>query len=110
MRCALSLRRIGRRAAAALAGLLAGGLWALAEESGSGPVEEAFSLPALLAGESATGDWPGLRGRVRELGVEVFGSYTVDVWGNVGGGGTRGAVYTGLLEFGATLDLEALLG
>lgn len=58
----------------------------------------------------ATGDWGGLRTTLSDKGVDIFGSYDVEVWGNTTGGLKRGAVYTGLLTFGADLDLEKLVG
>lgn len=69
-----------------------------------------FSMPNLFAEEMPTMLCPGLRCALEKRGVEIFASYTAEVWGNVAGGERRGAVYTGLLEFGATLDLERLSG
>jgi porin len=40
----------------------------------------------------------------------LFGSYTAEVWGNTTGGLRTGSVYTGLLDFGAEVDLEKLAG
>ena len=42
--------------------------------------------------------------------MEISGGYTAEVWGNTTGGLKQGAVYTGLLDFGATVDLEKLVG
>ena len=42
--------------------------------------------------------------------MEISGGYTAEVWGNTTGGLKQGAVYTGLLDFGATVDLEKLIG
>ncbi|HEY5706513.1 MAG TPA: carbohydrate porin [Terrimicrobiaceae bacterium] len=58
----------------------------------------------------ATGDWMGVRTTLEDKGVEISGGYTAEVWGNTTGGLKKGAVYTGLLDFGATLDLEKLAG
>jgi len=58
----------------------------------------------------ATGDWFGVRTTLEDKGVEISGGYTADVWGNTTGGLKQGAVYTGLLDFDATVDLEKLLG
>ena len=58
----------------------------------------------------ATGDWLGVRTKLEDKGVEISGGYTAEVWGNTTGGLKTGAVYTGLLDFGATLDLEKLVG
>ena len=61
-------------------------------------------------GDGATGDWFGLRDGLAGSGVEIFGGYTVDIFGNTRGGLKRGTVYSGLLEFGAEADLEELVG
>lgn len=61
-------------------------------------------------GDTATGDWSGLRTVLEDKGVEIFGGYTVEVWGNTTGGLKQGAVYTGLLDFGVNLDLEKAVG
>ncbi len=60
--------------------------------------------------DGATGEWGGLRPGLQDRGVEIFAGYTVEVWGNTTGGEKRGAVYTGLLDFGMELDLEKLAG
>ena len=57
-----------------------------------------------------TGDWFGVRHQLEDKGVEFFGGYTVEVWGNTTGGLKQGAVYTGLLDFGVNLDFEKLVG
>jgi len=74
------------------------------------PAWERFAPQGVFAGDYATGDWFGQRDGLEERGIEFFGSYTADVWGNVSGGEKRGAVYTGLLELGVTLNLESLVG
>ena len=61
-------------------------------------------------GDYGTGDWFGVRTKLEDKGLEISGGYTAEVWGNTTGGLKRGAVYTGLLDFGATLDLEKLVG
>ena len=65
---------------------------------------------AWLKGDYGTGDWYGVRTKLAEKGLEISGGYTAEVWGNTTGGLKRGAVYTGLLDFGATLDLDKLVG
>src|SRR5204863_1271590 len=60
--------------------------------------------------DTATGDWFGLRTNLEDKGVEIFGGYTVEVWGNTTGGLKTGTVYTGLLDFGVNLDLEKAVG
>ena len=60
--------------------------------------------------EYATGDWLGMRTKLEDKGVDISGGYTAEVWGNTTGGLKTGAVFTGLLDFGAKLDLEKLVG
>jgi porin len=96
------LRRLGLTLLAALS--LAGSAWS--QDSGQA------SLPAsaLFERETVTGEWLGGRPLLEERGVNLFGSYTCEVWGNTGGGLKTGSVYTGLLDFGAEVDLEKLAG
>ena len=61
-------------------------------------------------GPGITGEALGLRSWLAERGVEFNGAYTWDVFGNVVGGVKRGAVYSGLLDFGADADLNQLVG
>jgi porin len=63
-----------------------------------------------LKGDYGTGDWFGVRTALEDKGVEISGGYTAEVWGNTTGGLKQGAVYTGLLDFGATVDLAKLVG
>ncbi len=62
------------------------------------------------AGDALTGNWGGLRLWLERHGIEVFGGWTFDVWGNTRGGRRTGAVYNGLLDFGVNLDLAKSLG
>ena len=68
-------------------------------------------LPAtpLFERETITGEWFGKRPIIEDRGVSLFGSYTAEVWGNTTGGLRTGSVYTGLLDFGAEVDLEKLV-
>lgn len=63
-----------------------------------------------LDGNYALSDFNGARTRLEDRGVEFFGGYTGEVWGNTTGGLKRGTVYTGLLDFGTNLDFEKLVG
>jgi len=74
--------------------------------------EDAATLPAapFFERETLTGEWFGNRPLIEERGVSLFAGYTAEVWGNVAGGLKRGSVYTGLLDFGAEVDLEKLAG
>ncbi len=60
--------------------------------------------------EQITGDWKGIRPSLSDRGIDIFGSYTVEVWGNTTGGLKQGTVYTGLLDFGVEIDLEKAIG
>jgi len=64
----------------------------------------------ILERNQITGDWLGARPLLSDKGVEIFGGYTVEVWGNTTGGLKTGTVYTGLLDFGAEVDLEKAIG
>ncbi len=67
-------------------------------------------LANLLASESTFGTLGGSRDVLADHGVEFFGGYTAEIWGNTAGGLKRGSVYTGLLDFGADLDFEKMVG
>ncbi len=60
--------------------------------------------------DNATGDWFGARTTLQDHGVDLFGSYSAEVWGNTTGGLKQGTVYTGLMTFGTEVDLEKLVG
>jgi len=76
---------------------------------GAEPSGNAEAAP-FLERDQVTGDWLGARPLVSDKGIEVFGGYTVEVWGNTAGGVKTGTVYTGLLDFGAEVDLEKAIG
>ncbi len=79
--------------------------------AGSYPSEEIKNdAESWWKGDYATGDWLGVRTTLEDKGLEISGGYTAEVWGNMTGGLKQGAVYTGLLDFGATVDLEKLAG
>ena len=65
---------------------------------------------ALFQRSRVTGEWFGGRTLLEDRGVAIFGDYTCEVWGNTVGGLHTGSVYTGLLTFGAGVDLEKLAG
>ena len=77
-----------------------------AEDSQQGDAE-AFPF---LQRNTVTGEWAGARPQCCDHGVELFAGYTAEVWGNTNGGIKTGSVYTGLLDFGANLDFEKLIG
>jgi porin len=51
-----------------------------------------------------------MRTALKGKGVEISGGYTTEGWGNTTGGLMQEAVYTGLFDFGVTVDLEKLVG
>ena len=63
-----------------------------------------------LHADGVAGTWGGMRTSLQSHGMEISGSYSADVWGNTTGGLKTGTVYTGLLTFGAAVDLEKALG
>jgi carbohydrate-selective porin OprB len=67
-------------------------------------------MESWMQGDYGTGDWFGVRTTLADKGLEISGGYTAEVWGNTTGGLKQGTVYTGLLDFGASLDLEKLVG
>jgi porin len=66
-------------------------------------------LTKWLECDCCLGDMGGIRSSLSNHGVEFFGGYTAEVWGNTTGGLKQGAVYTGLLDFGANLDFEKMV-
>lgn len=96
------LRKLGLAPLAALS--LVSSAWS--QDSSQGTLLES----TLLERETVTGEWLGGRPLLEDRGVNLFGSYTCEVWGNTTGGLKTGSVYTGLLEFGAEVDLEKLVG
>lgn len=60
--------------------------------------------------DAVTGDWFGGRNVLLEHGVDFFGGFTTEVWGNTAGGMRTGAVSTSLFDFGVEVDLERLAG
>lgn len=63
-----------------------------------------------LRWDHATGDWNNNRPVFEKRGVELLGTYTGQVWGNVAGGIETGAAYVQVVEFGLNADLEKALG
>lgn len=67
-------------------------------------------LPGWWEADGIAWDALGLRPTLSDHGLDLFASYTMDVFGNTTGGLKRGTVYAGLLNFGADLDLEKAVG
>jgi porin len=57
-----------------------------------------------------TGEWGGLRTRLRQNGVDLFAGYTSEAAGNLTGGTRRMTTETAQLAFGTTIDTQKLLG
>ena len=74
------------------------------------PTAPQTNAAPILERAQVTGDWFGTRPVLSDRGVEIFGNYAAEVWGNASGGLKTGAVYTGLLNFGATVDLDKAVG
>ncbi len=60
--------------------------------------------------ECATGDWGGLRTKLRDRGILLNFTYAADPLAVVSGGIQRGVLYNGLLDLGMDVDLEKLAG
>jgi porin len=63
----------------------------------------------LLDRDEATGDWGGRRRQLAEAGYEFRFSYVAEGWDNITGGLAQGALYTGLLKFGADINFDRLV-
>jgi porin len=74
------------------------------------PTTTQSSAEPILEREQITGNWLGTRPLLSDHGIKIFGNFTFDVWGNTTGGIKTGAVYTGLMNFGASVDLEKAVG
>ncbi|MDO6414184.1 carbohydrate porin [Sphingomonas sp. BIUV-7] len=67
--------------------------------------QEHASAPPTL-----TGEWGGLRTRIRDAGVDLNASYVSELATNISGGARKDATETGQLAFGAAIDTEKLFG
>lgn len=61
---------------------------------------------ASVASDKLLGDWGGRRSRWAERGYELTAQYIGEFGANVSGGLRRGEVYNGLVNVGASVDLE----
>lgn len=66
---------------------------------------KAPSTPSTL-----TGEWGGLRTKLRDDGVDLTAGYVSEFAANVQGGERHDATETGQFSFGATIDTDKLLG
>lgn len=67
------------------------------------------NAPVVVA-EHLLGDWGGRRSRLAEAGYEFTTQYIGEFAANVSGGIRRGEVYNGLVNVGASVDLEKAAG
>ena len=77
------------------------------------PTEEVGSAearPTWWEGPGLTGQWGGVRPLLTDHGIQLGGYYLLDVVHNAHGGIERGTVGLGLLELGAVVDLDRLVG
>lgn len=76
------------------------------------------ALPATLPATGApsaprttlTGDWGGLRTRLKEAGVTVRADYVSEIFSAVDGGQRRGSAYTQQLRGGFDFDMDRIAG
>jgi porin len=61
-------------------------------------------------GETALGDWWGMRNMLDDEGIEIFANYTTNIAGNPVGGKSQSVTYTDNTLFGVNLDFEKLIG
>ncbi len=59
---------------------------------------------------SLTGDWNGIRTRLRDDGVTITVTQTSDVLGNISGGLRTGTAYDGVLQLQGDFDMSRLIG
>jgi porin len=72
--------------------------------------EPPASAGGLWSRETLTGEWGGLRTRMREAGLVLGLTENSEVLGNVSGGQRQGYDYMGRTELSADLDLGRLVG
>jgi porin len=85
-------------------GLLCVGAMSHAEEIGAGNYQEASPNQGVL------GDWGGARTRLYQRGVDFQLGYTVELAYNARGGDSHLLDHADQFNFGATFDLQKLLG
>ncbi len=72
---------------------------------------QASPPPDLWQQDALTGNWGGLRDKLRDDGANFYAQYTSEALGNpYGGNFGQGAIYEGLLETRVELDFEKLTG
>jgi len=60
--------------------------------------------------DTMTGDWGGLRTRLKNAGISVRADYVSEAFAAVDGGVKRGTAYTQQVRFGTDLDLDKIAG
>lgn len=70
----------------------------------------AVAKPAVAIPGTLTGEWGGLRTRLRDDGIDLKAGYVSESAWNVSGGQREAVRETGQFTFGATIDTDRLLG
>ncbi|EJL31848.1 carbohydrate porin [Novosphingobium sp. AP12] len=60
--------------------------------------------------DTATGDWGGLRTRLKDAGVSIRADYVSETFSAVDGGLRRGTAYTQQIRAGADFDMDRIAG
>lgn len=76
----------------------------------SAPTSEPPGERSFLLGDKITGDWAGLRPKLKSAGLTIDMSYTQEYLGVASGGLKRGGAYDALTELDLQLDLAAATG
>jgi porin len=84
-------------------GLLGATAWA---GPGNIPEKETPLLADWLCADGITSSWNRLRADLADHGLGFSGTYQAEGWGNTTGGLEQGTVYTGLLKFDLSFDLD----
>jgi porin len=96
---------------ALLGALLLGSSAAPALAASSDPDPATLDSAAPVAVPSTlTGEWGGLRTRLRNEGVDLFAGYTSEAASNLTGGTQRATTESAQLTFGTTIDTQRLVG
>lgn len=61
-----------------------------------------------LGQKTATGDWQGLRNRLKDDGITISSNFTTDIGGNPVGGLKNRMIYSGFLDVSVALDFEKI--
>jgi porin len=68
--------------------------------------QQSDSPKSIWERDTLTGDWGGLRTRLKDAGITIRLQVQSEVWANIAGGLRQGAVYDGLISLAVNVDLE----